>query len=80
MTTNINTVLITGASSGIGLDIARGFLEKGSNVVINARNKDKLAGAAQTLGSESRIAIVPGDIGDKDCQIKRLSLFSFTND
>lgn len=36
MTTNLKTVLITGASSGIGLDVARGFLEKGSNVVLNA--------------------------------------------
>jgi len=66
MTANINTVLITGASSGMGLDFARGFLERGSNIVMNARNKDKLTGAARTLGNESRIAIVPGDIGDKE--------------
>ena len=54
MSTQTNTVLITGASSGIGLDVARGFLEKGSNVVLNARNSEKLAAAAQTLGEESR--------------------------
>ncbi len=66
MTANIKTVLITGASSGIGLDIARGFLEKGSNVVMNARNSEKLAAAAQALGDASRIAIAPGDIGDKE--------------
>jgi len=47
MSTQTNTVLITGASSGIGLDIARGFLEKGSNVVMNARNGEKLAAAEQ---------------------------------
>jgi len=64
MTTNINTILITGASSGMGLDIARGFLERGSNVVMNARNSEKLAAAARALGDENRIAIVPGDIGD----------------
>ncbi len=64
MTTNINTVLITGASSGMGLDIARGFLERGSNVVMNARNSEKLAAAARALGDENRIATVPGDIGD----------------
>ncbi len=29
MSTNAKTVLITGASSGIGYDVARGFLEKG---------------------------------------------------
>ena len=66
MTTNINTVLITGASSGIGLDVARGFLEKGSNVVLNARDIEKLTAAAKALGDESRIALVQGDIGDKE--------------
>jgi NAD(P)-dependent dehydrogenase (short-subunit alcohol dehydrogenase family) len=66
MTTNIKTILITGASSGMGLDIARGFLERGSNVVMNARNNEKLAAAARALGDENRIAIVPGDIGNKE--------------
>ena len=66
MTTNLNTVLITGASSGIGLDVARGFLEKGSNVVMNARNSEKLAAAAQALGHENQIALVPGDIGNRE--------------
>ena len=66
MTTNLNTVLITGASSGIGLDVARGFLEKGSNVVMNALNSEKLAAAAQALGHENQIALVPGDIGNRE--------------
>ncbi len=59
------TVLVTGSSSGIGLDIARGFLEKGFNTVLNARNEQRLSDAARTLGNENRIALVPGDIGDK---------------
>lgn len=59
------TVLVTGSSSGIGLDIARGFLEKGFNTVLNARSEQRLADAARTLGNENRIALVPGDIGDK---------------
>ena len=66
MTTNLKTVLITGASSGIGLDVARGFLEKGSNVVLNARNNEKLAAAAETLGDNSRMALVAGDIGNRE--------------
>ncbi len=60
------TVLVTGASSGIGLDVARGFLERGSNVIMNARNGEKLADAAKKLGDEKRIALVPGDIGNKE--------------
>jgi len=66
MAANASTVLITGASSGIGLDVARGFLEKGSNIVMNARNIEKLTTAAKALGDESRIATVQGDIGDRE--------------
>ena len=62
----VDTVLITGASSGMGLDIARGFLERGSNVVLNSRNGEKLTAASRSLGNASRIALVPGDIGDKE--------------
>ncbi len=64
MSTTTKTVLITGASSGIGYDVARGFLQKGANVVLNARNADKLSAAAQSLGQPDRVAVVPGDIGD----------------
>lgn len=58
------TALVTGSSSGIGFDIARGFLEKGFNVVLNARNEKKLSNAVRTLGNENRTAVVAGDIGN----------------
>jgi len=74
MTVQTKTALITGGSSGIGLDVARGFLEKGFNVVLNGRNSEKLAAVAQTLGDESRIAIVAGDIGDKDTGEKMVNV------
>ena len=54
MTTNSKTALITGGSSGIGLDAARGFLEEGYNVVISGRNEDKLRQAIKTLGPRFR--------------------------
>ncbi len=60
---NSRTVLITGASSGIGFGVAKAFLDSGANVVLNARNESKLAAAASELGHPDRIAIVPGDIG-----------------
>ncbi len=66
MSTQTNTVLITGSSSGIGLDIARAFLDKGANVVLNGRNAAKLTAAAETLGHPERIAIVPGSIADRE--------------
>ena len=65
MPNKTQNVLITGASSGMGLDIAKGFLERGANVVLNSRNGEKLAAAAKTLGDPGRIALVVGDIGDK---------------
>ena len=66
MNTYPNTVIITGASSGIGLDAARGFLEAGSNVVLNARNVERLTEAAASLGRSDSIALVPGDIGNPE--------------
>ena len=65
-TENTKTVLITGASSGIGLGVARAYRDLGANVVLNARNEAKLVDVAQTLGEPDRIAVVPGDIGLKD--------------
>ncbi|MCZ6513380.1 MAG: SDR family NAD(P)-dependent oxidoreductase [Nitrospinae bacterium] len=66
MSNKTQTVLITGASSGIGLDVAKGFLERGSNVVLNSRHSEKLASAAKVLGGGEKIALVPGDIGNKE--------------
>ncbi|MCX5208824.1 SDR family oxidoreductase [Kitasatospora sp. NBC_00240] len=57
------TVIVTGSSSGIGLDIARGFLEQGANVVLNGRDPERLAKAAALLGQPDRVAQVTGGIG-----------------
>ncbi|MFF3327019.1 SDR family NAD(P)-dependent oxidoreductase [Streptomyces sp. NPDC002889] len=57
------TAIVTGSSSGIGLDIARAFLDQGANVVLNGRDGDRLAKAAAGLGHPHRIAQVPGSIG-----------------
>ena len=58
------TVLITGASSGIGLGLAEAFLQDGANVVLNASNAEKLNSVAAMLSPQARIALVAGDIGD----------------
>jgi NAD(P)-dependent dehydrogenase (short-subunit alcohol dehydrogenase family) len=59
-----STVIITGASSGIGLALAEAFLERGDNVVGNAREGARLARAAERLGTEERLQLIAGDIGD----------------
>lgn len=62
---NTKTVLITGASSGIGFDIAQGFYSQGANLVLNSRNKDKLEHAAEAIGNKKRIVTVAGNIGEQ---------------
>ncbi|HMV48507.1 MAG TPA: SDR family oxidoreductase [Blastocatellia bacterium] len=60
------TVLITGASSGIGFDSARTFLQLGANVVLNARNELRLKDAVKKLEADPRrIALAAGDIGER---------------
>ena len=60
------TVIVTGASSGLGLGVAKAFLERGANVVVNARNEDRLRTIAEDLGDPDRIVVVPGDVGLKE--------------
>jgi NAD(P)-dependent dehydrogenase (short-subunit alcohol dehydrogenase family) len=60
------TIIVTGSSSGIGLNIARGFYADGANVVLNGRSSARLAAAAAHFADIDRIASVVGDIGDAD--------------
>ena len=60
------TVIVTGASSGIGFAIARAYLQRGDNVVANARTLDRLQSAALRLGHPANLLLVPGDIADPD--------------
>lgn len=58
------TIIVTGASSGIGKELARYFLEKGDNVVINSTTKEKLEKVYQDLGAGDNIAMVAGDVSN----------------
>lgn len=60
------TVIVTGASSGIGKAIAKLFIEKGFNVVMNASNEENLNKTYQELGSASNALAVSGDISRKE--------------
>ncbi|MET7996711.1 SDR family oxidoreductase [Amycolatopsis sp. NPDC005232] len=48
------TVLVTGASNGVGLATARMLLAEGANVGVCARDGDRLAAAFTDLGLEAR--------------------------
>ncbi|TWC15445.1 MULTISPECIES: SDR family NAD(P)-dependent oxidoreductase [unclassified Pseudomonas] len=56
------TVLITGASSGIGLGLVQAFLDRGYNVVGNARSQSGLDQVAARLGHPAGFIGVAGDI------------------
>jgi NAD(P)-dependent dehydrogenase (short-subunit alcohol dehydrogenase family) len=57
------TAIVTGASSGIGLALARAFLDRGYAVVGNARTPARLKKASDALGAPDRFIPVDGDIG-----------------
>ncbi|KAA2314295.1 SDR family oxidoreductase [Pseudooceanicola sediminis] len=59
------TVVVTGASSGIGLAAVRQLLEEGANVALCARGAERLAAVAEELGAEfgsGRILAQPVDV------------------
>ena len=58
-----DTILITGAGSGIGRETARLFLERGWNVGLVGRRGDALA---ETAGGHDRALVLPGDVTDAD--------------
>lgn len=59
------TIIVTGASSGIGKEIAKYFLERGDNVVISSNTKEKLEQAYQELGAGANLVRVAGNISNK---------------
>lgn len=68
------TVIVTGASSGIGKEIARHFLDQGDNVVINSVTAEKLEQTYQELGAGDNLARFAGDVSDKETGKKLVSL------
>lgn len=61
-----NTALITGASGGIGLELAKIHAEKGGDLVLVARSQDKLAALKQELESryKTQVVVIAEDLSD----------------
>ncbi|MES2102637.1 MAG: SDR family oxidoreductase [Pseudomonadota bacterium] len=62
MKSDNKTVVITGASSGIGFALAQAYLQRGYNVAGNARTLGRLQAAAEKLGKPENFLLVEGDI------------------
>jgi NADP-dependent 3-hydroxy acid dehydrogenase YdfG len=63
--------LVTGGGSGIGLAVARSFLQDGACVAIAGRDEAKLRTAAKHLDAGERLLTHAGDVADPD-QVRRL--------
>jgi len=67
----MQTIVITGGSSGIGLDIARAYTKKGANIVLLARNQVRLNSAvneckALVENSSQKILAFSVDVANKE--------------
>ena len=59
MRNNPKTVIVTGASQGIGAGVVNAFLSRGYDVVGTARSATK----ARELSASDHLALIDGDIG-----------------
>lgn len=62
-------IIITGATSGIGLACARNFAQKGAKLVISGRNPERLAEAEAELSKVTEVLAVKADVSvEEDCK------------
>ena len=73
------TVIVTGASEGVGAAAARMFADAGANLMLVARNRKNLEAIADELRDKARIEIFPMDVSDADSCVDlfKKTLFEF---
>jgi NAD(P)-dependent dehydrogenase (short-subunit alcohol dehydrogenase family) len=60
------TVLITGASRGLGLALARSLAKDGWTLIIDARDEEALESARVELSRYAHVIAVPGDVANPE--------------
>jgi short-subunit dehydrogenase len=69
-----STCLVTGASSGIGSDIARELVKRGHGVTLTARREDRLQKLAEELAASGvRVEVFASDVTDADARARLIA-------
>jgi NAD(P)-dependent dehydrogenase (short-subunit alcohol dehydrogenase family) len=66
MEQDTKTALITGASRGLGLALARRLAAEGWTLIIDARGAEDLEAARAELADLARVVAIPGDVTDEE--------------
>ncbi len=62
------TILLTGASRGIGRAIVPTLLDQGLNLILTARNAEALRELKESSSDPDRVTIFPSDLADPDAR------------
>jgi len=77
MTLNGSVALITGASRGLGREIARVYARKGAQLVLVARGEEALHEVVGELSAVTRVMPVAADVSEEAEEIARAALRAF---
>lgn len=64
--TTLPVALVTGASQGLGLHIARQYAQRNLALILTARHSRPLEAAARELANLTQVIAIPGDVADSE--------------